>query len=187
MFGRNPPRQQPPPGGAGSYSRIAPNSSDRYADPRASGRAPNEKYEHTRAASRGGVLPLHPAKSPNPTYIYGNMVAVSPNDFPQAHSGTDFYVILNDLYVSTARVLDGFPQGTISLSDFQRSWASISLQDTVYVKHYDPFQEDGHRYLGSLDVEVGFAGKKQTEAPFDQDELQQIFTKVSMNGLDQIA
>lgn len=108
------------------------------------------------------------------------MVAVSPFDFPQSRGGTDFYVILNDLFVCTARVLDGFQQGLISLSDFQRSWASISLQDTVYVKLYDPFQEGGHRYLGSLDVEVSFAGKKETEAPFDQDELQQIFTKVRM-------
>ena len=78
----------------------------------------------------------------------------------------------------TARVLDNFPQGQISLSDFQRSWASISLQDVVSVNLYDPFQEAGHRYLGSLDVEVSFAGRKETEAPFDQDELQQIFTKV---------
>jgi hypothetical protein len=80
--------------------------------------------------------------------------------------------------VCTARQLDGFPQGQISLSDFQRSWASISLQDIVYVKLYDPFQEGGHRYLGSLDAELGFAGKKETEMPLDQDELQQIFTKV---------
>ena len=48
----------------------------------------------------------------------------------------------------------------------------------MYVQIYDPFQEGGHRYLGSLDVEVSFAGKKETEAPLDQDELQAIFTKV---------
>lgn len=107
------------------------------------------------------------------------MVAVSPLDFRQNQPGSDFYLILNDLFVCTARVLDNFQPGQISLSDFQRSWASISLQDIVYVRLYDPFQEGGHRYLGSLDAEVSFAGKKETEAPFDQDELQQIFTKVT--------
>lgn len=79
-------------------------------------------------------------------------------------------------------MLDGFPQGQISLSDFQRSWAQISLQDTVYVKKYDPFQEGGPRYIGSLDAELSFAGKKETEAPYDQDELQQHFTKVREQG-----
>ena len=111
-------------------------------------------------------------------FTYGNLVAVSPFDFPPSQANSDSYVILNDLYVCTARTLDGFPQGQISLSDFQRSWAQISLQDTVYVKKYDPFQEGGPRYLGSLDAEVSFAGKKETETPYDQDELQQHFTKV---------
>ena len=110
--------------------------------------------------------------------MYGNLVIVSPFDFPPVRGSPEFYVILNDLYVCTAKQLDGFSQGQIGLSDIQRSWAFISLTDTVYVKLYDPFQEGGHRYLGSLDADVGFAGKKETEEPFDQDELQQLFTKV---------
>ena len=93
--------------------------------------------------------------------------------------GSDFYVIVNGLYVCTARITDGFPQGRISFSDAQRSWAQISLQDTVRVRKYDPFEEDGPRYLGSLDAEVGFAKPKdQTDEAFDQDELQQHFVKV---------
>ena len=188
MFGsRNPrptpPRQQPPPG-SGPYSRISPDTPDRYGGSRGHDGPLQEKYEHSRGLSRGGsqasgqTWQLQPTKSPHNQFTYGNMVAVSPFDFPHSRPGSDFYVILNDLYVCTARVLDNFQQGQISLSDFQRSWASISLQDIVLVKIYDPFQEGGHRYLGSLDVEVSFAGKKETEAPFDQDELQQIFTKV---------
>lgn len=86
--------------------------------------------------------------------------------------------MLNDSYVLTAKHFDGFPQGQISLSDPQRTWASISLMDVVSVKIYDPFQEGGHRYLGSLDAEISFAGRKTTEAPFDQDVLAQHFTKV---------
>lgn len=86
--------------------------------------------------------------------------------------------MVNNLYVVVARSLDNFPQGQISFSDFQRSWAQISLQDTVHARIYNPFEEGGHRYLGSVDADVGFAGRKETEAPFDQDELQQLFTKV---------
>ena len=114
-------------------------------------------------------------KSPNVSFTYGNCVAVSPFDFPQAQG--EFYLIIRDLYVVSARQLDGFPQGQISMSDFQRSWAQISLQDIVHVRIYNPFEEGGHRYLGSIDAEVKFAGRKETEEPFDQDELQQIFTK----------
>ncbi len=165
MFGRNPrptPPSQPP-------SRPAANSQRPYYD----GASP-EKHEY----SRGQAWQLQPAKSPNPNFTYGNLVAVSPFDFSPPQANSEFYLILNNLYVCTARALDGFPQGQISLSDFQRSWAQISLQDTVYVKKYDPFQEGGPRYLGSLDAEVSFAGKKETESPYDQDELQQHFTKV---------
>jgi vesicle-fusing ATPase len=50
--------------------------------------------------------------------------------------------------------------------------------DTVNVKLYDPIQEGGHRYLGSLDTEISFAGRKMTETPFDQDDLSQHFIKV---------
>lgn len=196
MFGRNPrptpptqPSSQQP---SSPYSRIPPGSSDRYGDPH--GRppaknqrpyydgAPPEKHEYSRGQSRQGpggqTWQLQPVKSPENKFIYGNLVTVSPFDFPPISGSSGSYVILNDLYVCTARTLDGFPQGQIGLSEFQRSWAQISLQDTVYVKKYDPFEEGGPRYLGSLDAEVSFASRKETETPYDQDELQQHFTRV---------
>ena len=126
MFGRNPPRQQPPPpqpGGAGAYSRIPPESGGRFGVSRTPERPLNEKYEHTRMPSSTGPIQLRPARSPSDDYTYGNMVAVSPSDFPQSRDSPGFYVILNDLYVCTARVRNDSPRGTISLSDFQRSWA----------------------------------------------------------------
>lgn len=196
MFGRNsrptPPTQPSSQQPSGSYSRIPPGSSDRYGDPHCRppvnnqrpyyDGAPPEKHEYSRGQSRQGpggqTWQLQPAKSPDPKFTYGNLVAVSPFDFPPSQGSSDSYVILNDLYVCTARTLDGFPQGHISLSDFQRSWAQISLQDIVYAKKYDPRQGGGPRYLGSLDAEVSFAGKKETETPYDQDELQQHFTRV---------
>lgn len=46
---------------------------------------------------------------------------------------------------------------------------------------YDPFQEGGNRFLGSLDVDIGFAGSRNnTDRPLDQDELAQHFTKVPL-------
>lgn len=57
--------------------------------------------------------------------------------------------------------------------------------DTVNVRLYDPFQEGGHRYLGSLDAEISFAGRKTTEVPFDQDDLAQHFNKVQPRGSHQ--
>jgi vesicle-fusing ATPase len=89
------------------------------------------------------------------------------------------YLLINGNFVLTARPFDGFPQGHISLSDPQRTWASVSLMDTVHVQIYNPFSEGGHRYLGSMDLEVGFAGRKITEAPYDQDDLANHFIRVS--------
>lgn len=170
-----PPRQQP----QGSYGRIQPDPSDRYGGGNY-GRAPQGRYDgasekHDHRQGQPQQWSLQPVKSPNTSFTYGNCVAVSPFDFPQSQG--EFYLIISDLYVVTARQLDGFPQGQISMSDFQRSWAQISLQDIVHVRQYNPFDEGGHRYLGNIDAEVRFAGRKETEAPFDQDELQQVFTK----------
>jgi hypothetical protein len=51
----------------------------------------------------------------------------------------------------------------------------------VTARIYDPFEENGHRYLASVDAEVAFAGfKKTTEVPFDQDELANLFIKACM-------
>lgn len=189
MFTRNP--RQAPSQPARPYSRIPPDGSHSRPNPSEQrpyyDSAPPEKQGYSQGQSRQGpgrdqVWQLKPAKALG-RLPYENVSAVSPFDFPQSRGG-DFYLILNDLYVCTARQSDGFPQGQISLSDIQRSWAGISLQDMVYAKMYDPFQEGGYRYLGSLDAEISFAAsKKETEAPYDQDELQQTFTKVCISQI----
>ena len=47
------------------------------------------------------------------------------------------------------------------------------------VQPYDPFSQGAKQsYLSNLDVEVGFAGKKTVEAPYDQDELAAAFSNV---------
>ncbi|KAL8712589.1 MAG: hypothetical protein Q9220_003120 [cf. Caloplaca sp. 1 TL-2023] len=188
MFGsRNPrpqpPSQQPPPG---SYSRLPPGSQDRYGGPPSydgGSSTPGKSVpQGGRPATGGQSWQLNLAKAPQ-QFVYANKVAVSPFDFPPSREGNDFYLLINNMYVLSAQPMDGFPQGHLSLSDPQRTWASISLTDTVSVKLYDPFQEGGHRYLGSVDAEISFAGKKGTEAPLDQDELAQAFTKTFENQI----
>lgn len=99
-----------------------------------------------------------------------NRVAVSPQDFPQS-GGKDFFLLINDLYVFTARTLDTFPRGFISFSEPQRTWAKIAVTDAVKVQIYNPFHQDKKAYLGSTDIEVGFAGRSRTDEPYDQNDL----------------
>ncbi|KAJ9233988.1 hypothetical protein DTO207G8_9004 [Paecilomyces variotii] len=125
----------------------------------------------------GAVWTLRPAKSPDNTYTFGNLVAVSAQEFPPSRDGSDLLLLVNDLYVFSARPLDGFPPGQISMSDPQRTWAGVAFTDTVKVQLYDPFSQGGQAYLGSTDIEVGFAGKKRVETPYDQDELASVVIK----------
>ncbi|KAJ5721796.1 uncharacterized protein N7483_009730 [Penicillium malachiteum] len=115
---------------------------------------------------------LHPSKSPNDNFTFGNLVAVSPQDIPPSRDGNDVLLLINDLFVFSARPLEGFPPGCMSMSDPQRTWANIGLRDSIKVQLYDPFSQGGQAYLGSADIEVSFASvKKRVEAPYDQDEL----------------
>ncbi|KAL9003788.1 MAG: hypothetical protein Q9188_003368 [Gyalolechia gomerana] len=197
LFGARNPRPQPPSQQPSreSYNRLTSENQDRFAGPPSYNGGSAGKQDYSRRQPEpmrapGGGRPgnggqswqLKPAKAP-PNLIYENVVAVSPFDFPPSRDGGDFYVLVNDMYVFSARPVDNFQPGQISLSDPQRTWASISLMDTVNVRHYDPFQEGGHRYLGSLDVEISLAKKKGTEAPLDQDELAQNFTRIFENQI----
>ncbi|KAK4101915.1 AAA-domain-containing protein [Parathielavia hyrcaniae] len=140
--------------------------------------------------SRGRQLPLRLAKVEDKTlqaqYIYGNLCAVSPNDFPPNRDGSDLYIRLSSRapgdYVVTARPTPGFPDGCISLSDPQRTWANVGLMDEVLGELYDPFSQGGPAYIGALDVEIGFASQRKiVDAPYDQDELTSIFVRNFQN------
>lgn len=112
-------------------------------------------------------------------------VAVSPQDFPPTPDGSDIYILVNGNYVLSARPTQGCQPGEIGLTDAQRTWAGITLgpQDMVTVQNYDAFSQGGQSYLGGVEVEVGFAGRKTTDAPYDQDELAIQFKKNFENQL----
>ena len=124
-------------------------------------------------------MTLQPAKSPDNSYTFRNLVAVSTQDLPPSRDGTDILLLVNDMYVVTARPLDAFPKGSIGLSEPQRSWMGVALTDQLRAEVYDPFSQGGQAYIGAMDVEIGFAStRKVTEAPYDQDDLAKEITKV---------
>ncbi|KAJ5749017.1 uncharacterized protein N7511_010713 [Penicillium nucicola] len=156
-----------------------------YGGPPPAGR-PQQMPSRMPAGQRGPgpTWTLQPSKSPNDNYTFGNLVAVSPQDIPPSRDGADVLLLINDLYVFSARPLDGFPPGLMSMSDPQRTWANIGLRDAIKVQLYDPFSQGGQAYLGSADIEVSFAStKKRVEAPYDQDDLAKAVIKNFENQL----
>jgi vesicle-fusing ATPase len=105
-------------------------------------------------------------------------VAVSAQDFPPNRDGSDIYILLNRNYVLSARSTQGCPAGEIGLTDAQRTWAGIALgpQDVVSVDRYEI--GGGQIYLGNIEVEVGYATRKTTDVPYDQEELGALLKKV---------
>ncbi|KAJ9624013.1 transport between ER and Golgi ATPase protein [Taxawa tesnikishii (nom. ined.)] len=136
-----------------------------------------------RSSGRGGIQ-LRPTKSPDNTYTFGNLVAVSPQDFRPNPDGSDVYLLVNHSFVLSARPHQALPPGQISLNDAQRTWMQVALTDMVDVQPYDAFAQGGQSYLGSMDIEVGFAGtKKTTDVPYDQDELAKAFIQNFRNQI----
>lgn len=178
----------------GSYSQVPQNRPPRdYTgppeyDPRGAYGAPSPGYggnnmvpqqRNTRAsAPPGRPVQLRVAKLDKgdlaQQYIFGNLCAVSPKDFPPDPYGKDLHILLNGKFVITARPTEYIPPGCISLSDPQRTWCGISMTDTVVGERWD------HKVpLSAMDIEVGFASQRKiTDVPYDQDELADAFTKM---------
>jgi vesicle-fusing ATPase len=181
---REPPRDTPmagyddPRNAYGAPQRVPPGH----------GAMPQRPPVGRQVPQHGGFArQLRPAKVEDKNladqYIYGNITAVSPQDFPPSRDGSDLYILLNSTYVVTARPTQGFPAGYIALTGPQRTWAGISFTETVSAELYDAFSQGGQAYLGSMDIEVGFAGKKMTETPYDQDALAEYFCRLYENQM----
>ncbi|KAJ5338549.1 hypothetical protein N7452_005277 [Penicillium brevicompactum] len=165
-------------------------SSPSQAPPRGHGGPPPQQMPARGQRGPGPTWNLQPTRSPNDNYTFGNLVAVSPQDIPPTRDGTDLFLLINDLFVFSARPYDGpsdgCPPGYIGMSEAQRKWAKIGIRDTIKVQLYDPFSQGGQAYLGSADIEVSFASnlpKKKPEAPYDQDELAQAVIRNFENQL----
>ena len=124
-------------------------------------------------------MTLQPMKAPNNLYTFRNLVAVSTYDLPPSPDGTDIFLLINGSYVVTARPLEGFDVGFIGLSEPQRTWMGVALTDQLTAEVYDPFTSGAQAYIGSMDIEIGFAStRKTTDVPYDQDDLAKEVTKV---------
>ncbi|KAK3708978.1 transport between ER and Golgi ATPase protein [Vermiconidia calcicola] len=184
LFGSRQP-QQPPSRSPQPPQQAPPRQQDpRYRQQPSYDQEPKGYSNgHSRAPSAGRTMELRPAKSPDNSFTFGNLCAVSAQDIPPSHEGGDTYLLINGSYVLSARPLPTFPRGHISLNDAQRTWMQVALTDVVKVQSYDPFTSGPQSYLGSMDVEVGFAGKKSTDVPYDQDELAQAFVHTFRNQI----
>jgi vesicle-fusing ATPase len=151
----------------------------RGVPPRSSGGTPVGRGSHR---GSGQIWRLTPSKSPDNLYTYRNLVAVSSTDFLPSRDGSDILLLLQGLYVVSARPHDAFPSGMIGLSEPQRMWMELAMTDTVNAELYDPFKQGDQAYLGSMDVEIGFASqKKRVDTPYDQDELAKVVTQLFEN------
>ncbi|CAG8960642.1 hypothetical protein HYFRA_00013520 [Hymenoscyphus fraxineus] len=171
-------------GGGGGAPMPSPGRQQMPQRP-AVGRPPPQQQPQMSPARR---VQLRIAKVEDKTlanqFIFGNLCAVSPQDFPPSRDGSDLYILLNGRYVVTARPVSSFPPGCISLSDPQRTWCDVGMMDAITAEIYDPFSQGGHAYLGSLDVDVGFASvKKFTDVPYDQDVLADNFIRLYQNQI----
>ncbi|CAK7229327.1 transport between ER and Golgi ATPase protein [Sporothrix curviconia] len=128
-------------------------------------------------------VPLRLAKVEDKTlqqqYIFMDICAVSPYDFPPSRDGNDIYLRISHRqssgdYVVTARPTPGFPSGCISFSDPQRSWMRVGLMDEVVADVYAPFatKSGTEGYLAFVDIDLKFASqKKVSEEGFDHDRI----------------
>ncbi|RMZ87482.1 hypothetical protein DV736_g5290, partial [Chaetothyriales sp. CBS 134916] len=206
-----PPRDGPvprQPAGYSNYSAPPANNGYGYGFD-SSDRSPAPSYPHTQnhtqplaprtpqrpgghqrggggsrgAGSHGGgqgqVWRLTPVKSPDNSFTFRNLVAVSSQEFP---SNDDIQLIINGQFVVSARATGAIAPGAIGLSSEQRTWMAVALTDTLQVELFDIFAQGSQAYLGSVDIEIGFASKSKTvEAPYDQDELTKEVVKVFQN------
>jgi vesicle-fusing ATPase len=170
-----------PPGGPPGYDRRPPPPSNYGGPPRPPDRNYQDSSRHSGRQGDSGRL-LTPVKSPDNSFTFRNLVAVSSQDFAPSRDGSDLLLMVNDMFVVSARPIDQFQPGTIGLSEPQRTWMAIALTDQVRTRVYDVFSQGSQAYLGSMDLEVGFASKNKTpQTPYDQDELAKEVAKVFQN------
>ncbi|EGX45839.1 hypothetical protein AOL_s00117g44 [Orbilia oligospora ATCC 24927] len=184
---QQPPRGAPPQsggGGGGNFSRPSNYGQQTYggaggASMYGGGGGGYQQPQQPQQQSRGGgAQEFGITKVPDETWVLQNVMAVSPDDFRE-----ESYVILDERCVVTVRPAPSIPRGLIGLGNAQREWGQWGLQDRISVRRYDPFSSGKQAYLGSMDVEIGFATKKVSEEQYDQDDLSKLVIRNFQNQM----
>jgi vesicle-fusing ATPase len=169
LFGN---RQPPPPG-----QRQQPGYPDR------SQQQPPSHGQEKPVPSRGR-LRLRPVAFPDKNATFSNICMVNPQEISLPQNGEDPYLLINGKFVLSARPHPNLQRGELGLNEIQRTWMQVTMTDTVEAEPYDPFRQGSQGYLGSIDVEVGFASRMGgTDAPFDQDQLADAVVKAFRNQI----
>ncbi|KAK6503678.1 transport between ER and Golgi ATPase protein [Arthrobotrys musiformis] len=179
---QQPPRA--PPSGGGNFSRPSNYGQQTYGGGGGAsmygGSGGYQPQQPSAPSGRGGggSQEFGITKVPDETWVLQNVMAVSPDDFRE-----ETYVILDERCVVTVRPAPSIPRGLIGLGNAQREWGQWGLQDRITVRRYDPFSSGRQAYLGSMDVEIGFATKKVTEELYDQDDLSKLVIRNFQNQM----
>lgn len=88
------------------------------------------------------------SKCPNETLALTNCLIVHPRDFDLKTR----YVIVDGQFYFNIKPAEGVAQGEIGTSVFHRKYASLSLNQEVQLKIYDPSSEN--LYLASINAQV---------------------------------
>ncbi|KAH6684864.1 vesicular-fusion protein SEC18 [Plectosphaerella plurivora] len=120
--------------------------------------------------------------------IYANRCGVSTLDFPRPADRSDTYIRIRGGQttegVMVAESHDSIPQGCISLSDPQRSWLSISMQDQLAAEVYDPFAQGPQAYIQSIDIDIDHASaKKRMAGELKETDLVDFFLQQFQNHI----
>ncbi|KAJ3211728.1 transport between ER and Golgi ATPase protein [Entophlyctis luteolus] len=93
-------------------------------------------------------------KTPGNELALTNCAIVSARDFnPQIK-----YIIVEKQFVFTIKPIPDMPSGQIGVSNVQRQWAMLSLNQDVHVAVYDPFS-DFNCYLSKVDLQISYIRK----------------------------
>ncbi|XJO78664.1 hypothetical protein BDV3_003069 [Batrachochytrium dendrobatidis] len=105
-----------------------------------------------------------------------NVMFVSPIDFPQNVR----YILIEDTFAFTCRVDQQTSPGDIATTLFHRRFASLSLDQDVRVRPFDPFRESPSPYISHFELQICFARKGAVQASeyYDVGEMSSHFLKL---------
>ncbi|KAH6571858.1 hypothetical protein BASA50_003091 [Batrachochytrium salamandrivorans] len=105
-----------------------------------------------------------------------NVMFVSPIDF----SPNLRYILVDEAFAFTCRVVQQAQPGDVATTLFHRRFASLSLDQDVRVRPFDPFREISSPYIGNMELQVSFArkGAVQISEYYDVGDITSHFRKL---------